>query len=130
MRVAASEKRPQPQLDRIVQYFISNDRAVFAAWTDDRLPQKRPADAVLPKRKRAALEPRQKFKSSRMNDAGVTVARQLHSVDGLVELGDHHHALWPRSRRRNQQPVVAARIDERQARAGPAAEAVGVDPFE
>ena len=95
MRVAAGEKGTQPQLDRVVEDLVADDRGVLAARTDNGLAHTDAANLKLPDRENAALESRHELKTARMNDARIAAATQLGSVDHLVELGDDDDALRP-----------------------------------
>src|SRR5205823_6238189 len=68
--------------------------------------------------------------AARMDCADEAIACELDSVDGFVEFGDHDHAFGAHAGGGNQHAVIAARVCEADARARPAAEAVGVEPFE
>ena len=95
MRVAAGEKRSQPQLDGLVEDLVADDRGVLAARTDDGLAHTNAADLILPDRENAALESRHELKTARMNDSRIAAATQVRSVHHLVKLGDDDDAIRP-----------------------------------
>src|SRR5258708_26517961 len=132
MRVAAGQEWAQAQSDRSVRIenLVPHDRRVLAAWTADRFANANAAGHVLPDGKNAAVEARQQLEAARMDRADITIASELDAVDGFVELGDHNCALGARPRCSDEHAVIAPGVREADARARPAAEAIGVEPFE